>query len=128
MLSKLAVRRLTKLADYMDGLPKSANEHFDMGALWFEHEGAHKHKLPQILDRSALRHCGTTACAAGWAAVMPEFKKQGFGLTRDGRFLIERREFFDIDVYQDDALFFYAPANTPKQWAKHCRKFLRENA
>lgn len=139
MLSKLAVRRLTKLADYMDGLPRSANKHFNMRA-WFIHEGLDDHGLlpTQSITKRELNLCGTTACALGWAAMCPTFKRLGLGLRADDSVLLKGRnrsfeviskKVFDLPYYDGfEDLFIYLDVNTPKQWAKHCRKFLRANA
>ena len=40
-LSKLAVRRLTKLCEFMEGLPRKANGHFEMDS-FFDHRGDHE--------------------------------------------------------------------------------------
>ncbi|SRR5260221_4144024 len=111
MLSKLAVRRLTKLADYMDGLPKEANEHFDMGSA-----GPLK-----LSGKGDLLKCGTTACAMGWAATITSFRRAGWdsGWGREERF---------FDVSSEGARYlFYSVVRTPKQWAKRCRRFLSKN-
>jgi hypothetical protein len=84
-LSKLAVRRLTKLADYMEGLPKKAYEHFYMGT-FFHHSGSHgtDANRGQALGEKHLLDCGTSACALGWAATVPDFKKAGLKLEYHG--------------------------------------------
>src|SRR5688572_29906761 len=100
-LSKLAVRRLTKLADYMEKLPKSAAKHFDMGA-WFSHRGDHDHAIGRWVERDTLNYCGTTACALGWAATVPAFRRAG--LVVEAMQLASNHnenvacEFFDIDT------------------------------
>jgi len=144
MLSKLAVRRLTKLADYMDSLPPSARDHFDMGA-WFTHSGNH----PLSVKTPAKEHfldCGSTACALGWASTMPYFRRLGLGLVYeesddegyegagelffDGhRVQWDGMDWLGLTQVQAEHLFAHnVPVNTPKQWAKLCRKFLRDNA
>ena len=62
-LSKLAVRRLTKLADYMDSLPLGASKHFDMG-VYYEND---KDDFDYNAANVGKMECGTRACAAGWA-------------------------------------------------------------
>jgi hypothetical protein len=133
-LSKLAVRRLTKLAEFMAKLPKSANKHFDM-THWFQHDGLHQHKIGNVLTRKDLQHCGTAACAFGWAATIPEFRKAGLtvktravGDAMRGTISTGPAKFFGLSIDESDALFFAFDIKTPKQWAKHCRKFLRDNA
>lgn len=145
MLSKLAVRRLTKLADYMQALPKKAEAHFSM-TRWFRRSGGHKIQDPSL----ALKNfdCGTVACAAGWACAIPAFKKAGLRMSTDkygvddivfGEFrargshsnqFLSLRKFFDIDADAAKNLFnplTDSPIKTPKQWAKHCRKFIKAN-
>lgn len=138
-LSKLAVRRLTKLADYMERLPKSAGRHFNMGS-WFAHEGLHDHGLSpkQTITKRELSLCGTTACALGWAATCPAFQRLGLGLRADDTVLLNgrvrdfpeiSRKVFDFDYSEGfEDLFIYMYADTPKEWAEKCRKFLRDNA
>jgi hypothetical protein len=143
-LSKLAARRLTKLAGFMDALPPEAEKHFFMGA-WVRHEGDNHHGFERghILTQRDILTCGTTACAAGWATAVPEFKEAGLRLVFDGtsRGDVEYAEesaacggalhsFFDID---DDAVEFLFDSGhetilTPKAWAKRCRKFIRKNS
>jgi len=146
-LSKLAVRRLTKLADYMDALPPEARRHFDM-THWLGH--GRKHTLEQhgfksgqpIRSAESLLSCGTSACAAGWASTIPSFRRLGFRIEVDlddpfgGKPVycgLEENQalsrFFDIQRESVNELFGYdVKAHTPKQWAKHCRRFLRDNA
>lgn len=113
MLSALAVRRLTKLADYMHGLPKSAEKHFDMCVVG----------PTGRVTKKMLLSCNTSACAMGWAATIPSFRKAGW---TDGWIMSEER-FFDIDYTSARHLFYTADLKTPKEWAAHCRKFIKEN-
>lgn len=134
-LSKLAVIRLTKLADFMDALPRKAWKHFDM-EYWLAQDGEDHHKFGDYIEPSHTGDCGTTACAAGWAATIPSFRRAGFKLivsrtswSNWGR--IEK--FFDLPGTESEQVFGASNARqlgikTPKQWAKHCRKFIRANA
>ena len=128
-LSKLAVRRLTTLADYMQALPKSANKHFDMGD-WFSHYGEHEHGFQSgtPITRHDLTLCGTVACAIGWAATIPAFKRAGLIVDQQGGLLLWPGDFFDLNALEADHLFFAFIIKTPKEWARRCRKFLRDNA
>jgi len=131
-----------KLIEFMESLPRSANEKFDMGA-WVQHDGEdHEHPVGQIVDASKdLKHCGTSACALGWATAVPSFRKAGlkvwsnphnvtelnlenfdaaaafFGLTQDQSFALFGSPDSDTDIRH---------AKTPKQWAKGARKLMRE--
>jgi len=139
-LSKLAVRRLTKLADFMASLPKSADRHFDMG-MWFAHEGDHTHNFSgNALSRDDLKLCGTTACALGWGATMPYFKRLGLTVsTTNGalRFrgkydphpMVLAADICDIEITQAIYLFdSRSQVRTTKEWAKLCRTFIKENS
>ena len=61
--------RLLKLAEFLEALPR---KRFDYGT--FVGEG---YKGAQDLS------CGTTACALGWAATMPAFRRLGLHLELD---------------------------------------------
>lgn len=135
MLSKLAVNRLTKLADYLASLPAKANKHFNMDA-FFDHEGDHDIKSPQ----SALTKfdCGTSACALGWATTIPSFRKSGLKMDEHGDVQFEdskhncfmsASKFFNITKYEAEYLFDgKTRVKTPKQWAKLAKRFIKEEA
>ncbi len=141
MLSKLAIRRLTKLADYMERLPKKKSKHFRMSA-WFAHRGVdseHGLRRNHRISTKELNYCGTSACALGWACMIPAFKRAGLSLLHDGiigevRFRKDcdfdaAANFFELNEEQSMKLFSGVfDLNTPKQWAARCRKFLRDNA
>ena len=76
-MKKIHARRLLKLADFLAGLPK---ERFFYGS-WV---GADWKGKPDL-------SCGTTACALGWAAAMPAFRR--LGLTLKGRRRIDGWKF-----------------------------------
>lgn len=110
-LSKLAVRRLTKLADFMDSLPADRAHGFDMRTF-----------------REQTK-CGTVACALGWATTIPSFRRAGMtahGWPMDW----DEAEFFDTpNAYEVlFSMFFHRTIKTPKQWATHCRKFIAQNS
>lgn len=63
-------RRLLKLADFLDTLPRTRfNYESWVGDDW---KGA------------ADLSCGTTACALGWATTIPSLRKAGLVMRRDG--------------------------------------------
>ena len=111
-LSKLAVRRLTKLADYMDKLKPTPKAGFAIDAAYVSKRG-----------------CGFVACAGGWATKIPAFRKAGLLTVHHSSDLAN---FFHIS--DDDAHDLFnvrcdmAAETTPQQWAKLCRTFIRENA
>lgn len=127
-------KRLMKLIDFMDKLPQSARKHFYMG-YWFGHSNDHDHGAWDYVTKHALMQCGTTACALGWAAVVPSLRKAGLRVPtqRSGPEPISiAKEFFGIDDDKAHALFNpgrYDPSptpTTPKQWAKMARKLVNE--
>lgn len=125
MLTKKSKARLKKLIDLMSSLPKSAANHFDM-MTWYSHDGDHQHKAPKDgkITRALLNECGTVACAAGWAATIPSFKKAGFTCDLRGNLSKEPAEFFDIPMDMECDLF-YGDAMTPKEWAREAKKLVR---
>lgn len=139
-LSKLAVRRLTKLADFMEKRPKSAQKHFRMGT-WFTHNGRDDHGLRagQEVSSKELSYCGTSACALGWACQIPSFRRDGLKLVHDevigtvhfrrARNFMAAEKFFDIDWSDAQRLFNLSDGDrTMRAWAKRCREFIRANA
>lgn len=62
------LRRLLKLADFLDALPPAR---FDYG-VWVRSDW----------QGSSDLSCGTAACALGWATTIPEFRKMGLRLVR----------------------------------------------
>lgn len=80
VVTVVAKRRLTKLADFLAGLP---DKRFDLNKWGYtpniDSEEFHPEEGP--VDFNEVTHkCGTTACAMGWAASMPEFRKEGLRL------------------------------------------------
>ena len=141
-ISKLAARRLTKLADYMETVK---NSRFDMRE-WVAHKGDsyrldNHHSIKTASDiPMVMAECGMSACALGYAAMIPSFRRAGLTLelggvgeaypvTPSGRTGFNAAsEFFNITHHQSEVLFDVDEIRTPKQWVMHCRKFLRDNA
>lgn len=67
IMTKLHAKRLLKLADRLESVPR---KQFDMATYFTETYGPEP-------------DCGTAACALGWACTMPEFKRLGLGLKLD---------------------------------------------
>jgi hypothetical protein len=125
--------RLLKLADFLERVdPSNFNWNF-----WASKQCVAKaaaHGDPQ------RPRCGTTACALGWAGMMPEF--QALGLVTDpksddvslnGVFGAGRaaETFFGLDNYQTSAIFGGAfggsePSRNPKYVACKIRKMVKE--
>jgi hypothetical protein len=144
---------LLHIARFMRRLPRDADEHFVMES-WFEHNGSQHleggllHGKPvENLTSKDLLNCGTTACAAGWAASMPAIKALGFCL-RPGAVLIgessgsvqiayagkiewDAIEAFFGDVPEDDLdrLFMDVAdcASTPADWADLAEELVAEH-
>lgn len=128
-------KRLLTLAKFLEEkVPRKA---FDY-AVWF---GA------KVLDsKGRLRspaECGTTACAMGWACMIPAFKRAGLTVRLALAYGIERITFkgqagaFDaaealFDLTEAEAVYLFSPSTdcdgeaTPKQVAKKIRKFVRD--
>ena len=135
-LSKLAVRRLTKLAKFMASLPKEADAHFNMRWWVLHNDSRHlqynEHGLDEgPLTQKKLLSCGTAACAAGWAATVPSFRKAGFRMRMLNGALepaITPAHFFDITMEQEHLLFGDSSKDqTPRQWAQRCMKFIKNS-
>lgn len=137
MLGKIGKSRLKKLIAFMESLPKSADEHFNM-SYWVQHKGnriiatENPHGLADGSTKGKLLGCGTVACAAGWATAIPSFKKAGFvfkpsfgGTLKPA---IPPGVFFEVGELGDMQLFgahLQDRITTPKQWAKHAKQWLR---
>lgn len=134
-LSKKATRRLKTLITYMRSLPKAADKHFNM-RWWVLHDGdsdgvAQQHGLGVGVTKQKLLSCGTAACAAGWAATIPQFKRAGFKMEADGNGrlapAIAPSDFFDLSCNQEDELFSGRSVDeTPKAWAKRAQSLMRQ--
>jgi hypothetical protein len=129
-------KRLLKLADFLEKLKPARFDYGEwVGKTW---QGG--------LDLS----CGTTACALGWAAAMPEFRRlglrliaydpehpEGGGTVRDIETGAEDQDaavrVFGLDSLGACELFLPGPGGdfpkadaTPKQVAKHIRRFVKD--
>ncbi len=147
VLSKLAQRRILKLASFMEALPEDADKHFDM-IDWLSHsdEGHSHFKDGQKVSIQDLFSCGTAACAFGWAAVVPEFNKAGLKLKAfvhldylAKQFVIKGEEiedsyaaaklWFDLDLdWVKDLFGCDRRIQTPKQWATRARQFVKQHS
>lgn len=89
------VQRLKKLAEFLEGLPIgkfnlntwcsiSTEDEQLVDQLKAKEEVVYSsyERGPQVAAKDIK--CGSTACALGWAASIPEFMKQGLGLYVDG--------------------------------------------
>lgn len=140
-LSRKAVCRLTTLIKFMEALPRSAAKHFNM-TTWIAHAGPHSHDFDRYIRPGDLETCGTTACAFGWAATIPTFRRAGLkvvnSIEESGRHdnYTVAKEFFDLNDWQTGLIFGsssvsdpnpFRLAKSPKQWARLARRFLREH-
>lgn len=122
MTKTVGNRRLLALAAFLRTLPQ---KRFDYG-LWVGSDWRGAQDLS----------CGTTACAFGWAATMPQFRRLGLRIDRDGMPCIARlsvmesaERLFGLDGVESDYLFY--PNNigeeqaTPKYVARKIERFVR---
>jgi hypothetical protein len=84
---KMKKDRLERLAKELRNFArrKKTNLKFDLGS-WVDTTDDYRHEDPTVVARGALNadnYCGTTACACGLAALIPEFNKKGFKLQLD---------------------------------------------
>jgi len=127
--------RLLKLADFLDQLPR---QKFDFARI--AHEG---HKSMRDALKAGKHRCGTVACAIGWTPVVFPRLVRWVTLNIGSRDLDvclrsdddsidfdAAAQIFDIEY--DDACFLFDPGDsrlgdgaTPKQVAKHIRKFVK---
>jgi hypothetical protein len=122
MKKETTYKRLMKLADFLDTVPP---KHFDMEdytrGLWTD-DGEFSAK------RLTNHECGTSACALGWAATIPEFKKAGLTLAwgipecRGAPLSPTAKRFFGITEREADTLFYSHWNAGPKAAATRCRK------
>lgn len=113
-------RRLLRLAKLLDTVPR---ERFSMSG-WSN--GPITKKRP----------CGTTACAAGWATTIPEFRMEGLRLYR----LFDHQDLFYRQRTADEAaelffgpgtfvaLFDSALPGGPKTAAKRIRDYVQRKS
>lgn len=158
MLSRTTRSRLTTLAKFMETLGSKGDDHFYMGS-WVAHKedggdgeeiiieavagpyadsGASHHGIESGRDvtKSKLFECGMTACAFGWACVVPELKKQGLRIIENDGCLVPSfdgetgwdaaKSFFGLSSAQANRLFNDSSICTPEEWAEKCRAFLRK--
>lgn len=104
--------RLALLAARLESIPP---KHFNLKS-WVETNG---HPLGKAVRSPGV--CGTTACAAGWACTMPEFKELGLEFCKDGSYAPKYKArtggealmaFFDINNYEMNNLF--SPLDYPQ--------------
>ncbi len=124
--------RILRLADFMEKLPK---ERFYFGSF----AGDNWAGKPDL-------SCGTTACAIGWATTIPYFRRLGLYLQKDewlnvavvkganwssGGLFGVSQDVLDLLFFPDDAFPDDEPGSlprdaTPKQWARHARKIVKQ--
>jgi hypothetical protein len=124
MLTKKEHRRLMRLITFMESLPREANKHFDMGTFLKHTNYEHEHEAPQT-TKDLLRSCGTTACAMGWAATMPYFKRLGCRFNEHGEVenvytIVENRYYWQL-LFGGEREY-----KTPKQWARCARALVKK--
>lgn len=130
-------KRLLKLADFLETVPK---DNFDMGVV-YEDEGMFAGDCAPKYPRPK-KHCGTVACAMGWATAIPSFRRAGLRLYETGSIVLKNSrcdgvfwcDSFDtaelfFELGSDESRFLFGGSeygSTPKQVAKHIRKFVKK--
>ena len=98
LVTQVSRRRLSRLSAFLRTLPKSA---FAIGS-WVN-AVSDTEEAYHMTPKKALE-CGTTACAFGWAAALPENRRAGLRIVGDRRFMeIEFKGKHSIEAAQ---LFF----------------------
>src|SRR5437899_8869241 len=107
-LTNEQVKNLNILADFMDGL----ND-------------------PNFTMSRFINGCGTPACALGWACKAPALAGKGLDLSivANGGFPTVQLAERVFGTYEEvfSSLGSSGRIETPKEWAAHCRAFLKEN-
>jgi hypothetical protein len=88
-ISTVGKQRLLKLADFLEKLPRERK--FDMGV------------VAELVD-DGRPACGSSACALGWGACIPSFRRAGYRLTRTGGLRV--RGSFSV-WFDENAAFFF---------------------
>ena len=134
--------RLLVLANFLDAVPA---EKFHLGnwrdtVMTIEADTSPPYMLlrKELDDDRLLDHaCGTTACAVGWACVIPAFKEQGLHWDGDIAFIHgdvhevgwdAAEEFFGLDSTESGKLFRYSSYergnNGPRDVAARIREMV----
>ena len=135
-------RRLLALADFLE--TKVPRKQFNFGVVVIDVD---KFEIPRWLNKPLSPDCGAAGCAMGWAPSMRFFKREGwtfadgFLCSPDGRtraYEFAAMEMFDITLADARFLFALGPKKdgysglgsgaTPKQVAKHIRKFVAKRS
>jgi len=104
-------RRLMTLAKYLEKVPP---KRFDMNR-WVDGE------FCGLDEEPAHDECGTTACAVGWAATIPSFKKAGLKINNRLDPQSGRRknwaavQAFFGDISEEQAMWLFSPED-PRYW------------
>ena len=142
MDNRTRLRRLNKLAELLEGI--TDKKHFKMET-WAEHNGSPRAFADDAphLEADGRFGCGTAACALGYAALHPSFRRSGLKLGAadhwmhgpiwapefEGLFGFAAGEAF-FGLTGDDARSIFDPSagagKTPKQVAKRVRKLIRQ--
>jgi hypothetical protein len=100
-------------------------------------------ELPKgkTLDMSVWKGCDTVACAIGWAAQDPWFRRRGFRLDEDGYpvnkngdiFSVATMQFFGLSGQEDYRLFYPSHYENPtrdirRRVIKRIEKFVADAA
>ena len=78
-MKRFHAERLAKLARFLKTVE---SKHFDLSS-WCNIKCCDGKDVPEndVTIKIIEANCGSTACALGWAAIMPEFRKKGLKLS-----------------------------------------------
>lgn len=133
-MTPVHAKRLLKLAAFLERLPK---ERFNFGVY-----------VGQDWKGAQDLSCGTVACAMGWAATMPAFRRLGLHIAFNevkrpvpclrGSYMASPAEagqvlfglaYWDFSVlFHPDSSVGYGPNAGPKLVAKRIRKYVAERS
>jgi hypothetical protein len=133
-------QRLLKLAHFLDSVPRKK---FDIGSFITVKSDNLGEDFSDEYDYwtvKALKNneCGTVACACGWAATIPSFRKAGYKLNDFGTIMFNGEkdwgaieDFFGLEETESSYLFLgssypYDYKTTPKQVKQRILKFLKQ--
>ena len=128
-------KMLLELARYLRGLRRG-----QFNYAWFSHKRSQEAGTPLPTEEDLVQHtCGTTACAAGYATVLPMFRRKGLQL-QNGQPAVGGLFGFDamsrvLGMSHKESLVLFDPIEsglgeeaTAKQVAAHIEKFVESRS
>ena len=92
------IKNTKELAEHLRS--SEVEGHFSM-MHWYSHDNSdHKHNVKDASE--VLNHCGTTACAWGHAATLPNFIRQGLEYTNRCKYDKRRRIEWSVNMVPEE--------------------------